>query len=90
MDALLAEVIDRHDGLERWSSMSTATMSIGGPIWAVKGWPDALTTETVEIDTRTERSVFTPFTEPGLRSDRRGGDCASTFRPPSPHTTSTT
>ena len=63
MDALLAEVLNRHGGLERWSSFSTATatMSIGGLIWAIKGWPDALTRETVEIDTRTERSVFTPF-----------------------------
>jgi hypothetical protein len=70
MDALLAEVLNRHGGLDRWSSLSTATatMSIGGPIWAAKGWPDALTTETVEVDMRTERSVFTPFTEPGLRS----------------------
>jgi hypothetical protein len=70
MDALLAKVLDAHGGLERWANLTkiTAKLSIGGPIWAAKGWPDALTKEQVEIDTRVERSVFTPFTQPNLRS----------------------
>ena len=63
MDALLSDVIEAHGGLGRWSEISslTASLSIAGPIWAAKGWPNALIEETVEIDTHQERSVFTPF-----------------------------
>jgi hypothetical protein len=70
MDALLSQVLKAHGGLERWSELSkiTAQLSIGGPIWAAKGWPGALAQETVEIDLPQERSVFTPFTQPGYRS----------------------
>ena len=70
MNSLLSEVLEAHGGLARWSSISkiTAHMSIGGPIWAAKGWPDALAAETVEIDTAAERSVFAPFTNPDYHS----------------------
>jgi hypothetical protein len=70
MDPLLEEVLEAHGGLDLWSGLTkvTARMSIGGPIWAIKGWPDALLQETVGIDTKVERSVFTPFTRPDLRS----------------------
>jgi hypothetical protein len=39
MDELLAEVIDAHGGLDRWSRITgmTARMTIGGPFWAYKG-----------------------------------------------------
>ena len=59
MDALLSQVLKAHGGLERWSELSkiTAQLSIGGPIWAAKGWPGALAQETVEIDLARERSV---------------------------------
>jgi hypothetical protein len=68
--SLLADVIDAHGGLDRWSRITTITadLSIGGPIWAAKGWPGALAAERLEIDTTRERSVFTPFTAPDLRS----------------------
>ena len=70
MDALLSEVLEAHGGLQGWSPLTrfTAQLSIGGPIWAAKGWPGALAQETVEIDLAQERSVFTPFTRPGYRS----------------------
>jgi hypothetical protein len=70
MDPLLEEVLEAHGSLDLWSGLTkiTARVSIGGPIWAIKGWPDALVQETVEIDTKVERSVFTPFTRPDLRS----------------------
>jgi hypothetical protein len=70
MDALLSQALNAHGGLERWSRLSkiTAQLSIGGPIWAAKGWPGALAQETVEIDLSRERSVFTPFTHPDYRS----------------------
>jgi hypothetical protein len=43
MDALLSEVLAAHGGLEGWSRLTriTAQLSIGGPIWAAKGWPGA-------------------------------------------------
>jgi hypothetical protein len=67
---LLEKVLDAHGGLGLWSGLTkiTAHLSIGGPIWAAKGWADALVTETVEIETKKERSVISPFTMPGLRS----------------------
>lgn len=70
MDALLRDVLDAHGGLERWSTLSTlnARLSIGGPIWEVKGWPGALSEEVVTIHTKVEKSTFTPFTERTLRS----------------------
>jgi len=69
-EPLLEKVLDAHGGLGLWSGLTkiTAHLSIGGPIWAAKGWADALVKETVEIETKTERSVFSPFTKPGLRS----------------------
>jgi hypothetical protein len=70
VDSLLEEVLEVHGGLERWSGLTrmTAGLSIGGPIWGAKGWPGALAAETVEVDLAKERSVFTPFTDPGYRS----------------------
>ena len=69
-EPLLEKVLDAHGGLGLWSGLTkiTAHLSIGGPIWAAKGWADALVKETVEIETKTERIVFSPFTKPGLRS----------------------
>jgi hypothetical protein len=69
MDPLLSEVIEAHGGLRHWSEITrfTASMSIGGPIWATKGWPGALAHETVQIDTTRERSILTPFTDPACR-----------------------
>ncbi|MFE4171575.1 hypothetical protein ACFRR7_05865 [Streptomyces sp. NPDC056909] len=69
MDALLSKVLDAHGGLDRWNDVATVTtrLSIGGPVWAVKGWDGALADETVTVDTRRERSVLTPFTAPDLR-----------------------
>jgi hypothetical protein len=70
VNEILDTVLRAHGGLDLWSSLTkiTARVSIGGPIWAAKGWADALVKEIVEIDTRTERTVFSPFTEPNLRS----------------------
>src|ERR1700737_1346572 len=43
MDELLARVLDAHGGLERWSSLEalTARLSVGGPFWGLRGFPDA-------------------------------------------------
>lgn len=70
VNQLLDTVLQAHGDLDLWSGIDkiTARVSIGGPIWAAKGWPDTLAKETIEIDTRTERTVLFPFTEPNLRS----------------------
>ena len=43
MDELLARVLDAHGGLERWSGLEalTARLSVGGPFWGLRGFPDA-------------------------------------------------
>jgi hypothetical protein len=63
VDALLS------GGLARWREFKSlsAHMSIGGPLWAIKGWEEVLTDVTVTIDTRVERTTFEPFTDPNLR-----------------------
>jgi hypothetical protein len=42
MDELLASVLDAHGGLESWNRLTklTARLSLGGPFWADRGWPD--------------------------------------------------
>src|SRR5713226_8863278 len=56
MDALLATVLTAHGGLDRWSGVKTLTvrLSLGGPFWGAKGWPDLLIDETIELDARRE------------------------------------
>ena len=60
----------RHGGLERWSGIQTLTarLSLGGPFWAAKGWPDIFVDETVELDAQREHIVFTPFAAADRRS----------------------
>ncbi|MFD8963945.1 hypothetical protein ACFV0C_02890 [Streptomyces sp. NPDC059568] len=68
MNTLLNRVVDASGGLDLWSKTSniTADMSVGGPIWAAKGWADALRELTITVDTRRQYSVITPFTAPHL------------------------
>ncbi len=42
MNDLLAAVLDAHGGVENWSNvaMLTAKMSLGGPFWVARGWPE--------------------------------------------------
>ncbi len=70
MDELLTLVLDAHGGLDRWSGVSalTAHLSLGGPFWGAKGWPDVLIEETLDMDAHREHLVYTPFTAPGRRS----------------------
>jgi len=44
MNDLLSAAVNSHGGLSRWSQLKTvtATLSITGAIWEVKGKPDAL------------------------------------------------
>jgi hypothetical protein len=70
MDALLATVLTAAGGLDRWSAVKTLTvrLSLGGPFWGAKGWPDLLIDETIELDARREHLVYIPFTAPDRRS----------------------
>lgn len=63
MDKLLAQVIEAHGGLGRWSEVTgiSAHMTIGGPFWQSKGQPGIFGQETVELDTRREHIGLTPF-----------------------------
>jgi hypothetical protein len=63
MNDLLTLVLEAHGGLERWSKARTLTtrLAIGGPFWGRRGFPDAFLDETLEIDTRREHAVFTPW-----------------------------
>jgi hypothetical protein len=67
MNDLLDLVLEAHGGLKRWSGVSTLTANLaaGAPFWALRGFPDALGDETLEIDVRRQHAVFTPWTGPG-------------------------
>lgn len=66
MIELLARVLEVHGGLERWSNVThaTAQLSLGGPFWGWKGWPDVYVGQTVTLDTQREHISFAPFTAP--------------------------
>ena len=70
MDKLLTGVLDAHGGLENWAKVVriTAEMSLGGPFWAARGWPDVYSKQTVTIDPHREHITFAPFTVPGRMS----------------------
>jgi hypothetical protein len=66
MDDLLAEVLDAHGGLEEWGKVSTLTakLSLGGPFWGLRGWPNVYAGQTVTLDAHREHITFAPFTAP--------------------------
>jgi hypothetical protein len=68
---LLVDVLDAHGGVDRWARVHTITahLSIGGPFWGRKGWPGIFGEQTtLELDTRREHIVVTPFTDLDRRS----------------------
>ena len=70
MDKLLSAVLDAHGGLENWSKVKklTAQMSLGGPFWAARGWPDLYLNSSVTIDPHREYITFSPFAAPDRMS----------------------
>src|SRR5712691_10980340 len=69
-DDLLAQTIATTGGQEPWKTLRALRIdiSIGGPIWAMKGWPpDKTFDQMLTLDTVRERIVFTPFTRPDRR-----------------------
>src|SRR3954447_12111208 len=54
-DALLADVLEAHGGLERWRRLTTLTarLTVGGPFWTRRGWPGDVTI-LATLDTRRE------------------------------------
>lgn len=66
MDKLLTAVLDAHGGMQNWAKVTkiTAQMSLGGPFWAARGWPDVYSKSTVTVDPHREHITFAPFTAP--------------------------
>ena len=66
-DDLLDLAIATTGGRALWNSLCglRIDISIGGPIWAMKGWPPEQTFDQIlSVDTVNEHIVFTPFTRP--------------------------
>jgi hypothetical protein len=61
---LLAGVLEAHGGLENWRTATklTARLSLGGPFWEARGWPDVYADQTVTLDPHREHITFAPFT----------------------------
>lgn len=70
MEKLLSAVLDAHGGLQKWAGITriTAQMSLGGPFWGARGWPDVYSKQTVTIDPHREHIRFEPFTAEGRAS----------------------
>ena len=70
MDELLASVLDAHGGLDNWDRLTklTAQLSLGGPFWARRGWPEVSAGQTVSLDPQREHITFAPFTAPDRAS----------------------
>jgi len=69
-DELLDLAIATAGGQELWNTLRglKIDISIGGPIWAMKGWPPEKTFHQIlTLDTVREHIVFTPFTRPDQR-----------------------
>ncbi|MFJ9447610.1 hypothetical protein ACIRRH_38105 [Kitasatospora sp. NPDC101235] len=69
-DELLDLAIATAGGRELWDTLRglKADISIGGPIWATKGWPPEKTFDQIlTLDTVREHIVFSPFTRPDRR-----------------------
>jgi hypothetical protein len=64
MDKLLTAVLQAHGGLRNWAETTriTARLSLGGPFWAARGWPDVYAEQTVTIDPHREHITMAPFT----------------------------
>ncbi|MFZ0227510.1 MAG: hypothetical protein WAL41_11305, partial [Mycobacterium sp.] len=66
-DNLLELAIATTGGRELWNTLRglRIDISIGGPIWAMKGWPPEKTFDQIlTLNTAKEHIVFTPFTRP--------------------------
>ncbi|HET9256479.1 MAG TPA: hypothetical protein VFO16_14955 [Pseudonocardiaceae bacterium] len=69
-DDLLDLALAATGGQELWKTLGglRIDISIGGPIWAMKGWPpDTTFDQVIMMNTVNEHIVFSPFT----RADRR-------------------
>jgi len=70
MDDLLARILEAHGGLENWANTAglTAKLSLGGPFWELRGWPDLYAGQTVTLETHRQHITFAPFTAPDRAS----------------------
>jgi hypothetical protein len=63
MDKLLSSVLAAHGGQIEWGKTAeiTARISLGGPFWAARGWPDLYLDQVVRLDPHREHITFEPF-----------------------------
>ena len=75
MDKLLEAVLDAHGGLHNWANVTslTARLSLGGPFWGARGWPDVFDNEVVRAEAHHEHITFLPFTAPDRSSELKVG-----------------
>lgn len=67
---LLEFAIDAHGGWERWEKLNklAARASVGGGLWPLKGKDGILDHVQVEVDLHRQRTIFSPFIEPGKKA----------------------
>jgi hypothetical protein len=94
-EELLDLAITTTGGHELWNTLRglKVDISIGGPIWAMKGWPPEQTFDQIlTLDTVREHIIFNPFTQPDRQMvfdaatdsvilQTPGGEPAGTLKP---------
>jgi hypothetical protein len=84
-EELLDLAIATAGGRELWNTLRglKVDISIGGPIWAMKGWPPGTTFDQIlTLDTAREHIVFSPFTRPDRRMVFDAGTDSVTMQTP--------
>jgi hypothetical protein len=70
MESLLSSVLEAHGGQHQWDKATEigARVSLGGPFWAARGWPDLYADQAVRLDPHQQHITFAPANGPGHTS----------------------
>ncbi|MFE2585831.1 hypothetical protein [Streptomyces sp. NPDC059378] len=71
MNALLAQVLDAHGGLDRWNALTTVRSTIvsSGDLFSIKGIPQDPTPREMTVRLHEERASVMPFGAPDQKTD---------------------
>lgn len=71
MDRLVADIIDAHGGLDRWSALQfgEATIQTGGGLWGLKGLIQDRNPRRMTVSLHEERASLRPFGDPDWHTE---------------------
>lgn len=71
MDKLVADILDAHGGLDRWSTLKLgeATIKTGGGLWGLKGLVQDPNPRRMTVSLHEERASLRPFGDPDWHTE---------------------